>query len=131
MFPFYDVTLDYYSFAFIDFFEEESAKNVFDNVASLPWIHGRKLRIEPGSAEAVRRGAPWVYDPKGLNNKAENIDEAEVEEEPQEEKKPFQPSRRERKRVLKEQRAAPKQYTKPVAPGITQNREFQGQKIKF
>ncbi|RKP12225.1 hypothetical protein BJ684DRAFT_21223, partial [Piptocephalis cylindrospora] len=36
-------------------------------------LDGRKLRVEFGSAEAARRGAPWIHDPKGLNTqKAES-----------------------------------------------------------
>jgi RNA recognition motif-containing protein len=53
-------------FAYIDFKELDSAKAA---MSTQHYLNGRQLRVEYGSEEAVRRGAPWIYDPKGLLKK--------------------------------------------------------------
>lgn len=53
-------------FAYVDFMEQSGAEMCMSERKPL-FLEGRKLRVEFGSAEAARRGAPWIHDPKGLN----------------------------------------------------------------
>ncbi|RKP08860.1 hypothetical protein THASP1DRAFT_9714, partial [Thamnocephalis sphaerospora] len=46
-------------FAYVDYKELEGAKAAVESPQS-HYLEGRRLRVEYGSAEAVRRGAPWV-----------------------------------------------------------------------
>lgn len=92
-------------FAYVDFYDAEDAQKTLD---SQPVKYdGIVLRIEPGSAQAVKRGAPWVYDPKGLNDK--------------------KPSRKEVKQQRRERRNPPQ--SEPAKPNLMA--KYEGQRIVF
>ncbi|RUP51730.1 hypothetical protein BC936DRAFT_146308 [Jimgerdemannia flammicorona] len=55
------------SFAYIDFYEPESATAAL-NARNKQHLMGRKLRMEYASAEATKRGAPWL-----LRKEQENV----------------------------------------------------------
>ncbi|KAI9596360.1 hypothetical protein BDF19DRAFT_438858 [Syncephalis fuscata] len=63
-------------FAYIDYMELESAKAAVESPKS-HYLQGRLLRVEYGSGEAVKRGAPWIHDPKGLTKRQKRDDEHE------------------------------------------------------
>ncbi|KAK9685792.1 Nucleolar protein 13, partial [Basidiobolus ranarum] len=57
-------------FAYVDFEEVESATKAIED-SNKQWLDGRKLRVEYGSAEATKKGAPWLHDKKRRDGEGE------------------------------------------------------------
>ncbi|KAI8057285.1 hypothetical protein BDF22DRAFT_670570 [Syncephalis plumigaleata] len=127
-------------FAYIDYANLESAKAAVESPKS-HYLEGRVLRVEYGSEEAVKRGAPWIHDPKGLSKRPSSTEDEEQNSEstttaatttimPSSSTLREEPERQSRR---KRRRGEPQSSLAPPAPlrGPMAAVAFEGKKITF